>query len=163
MNEIFINLNSNKDIDNYLASRGCTCIEDIKQQAFLNMIEKGNDFILDLHEKNKLISYFFISCRNININQNKAVKFVSEDSIKEIAVSETYEEINIDFDALQQDEWYKGTVVEILASNNFGSIKKVEAFSGIPYKSLQRTLQITKKLIKENGNKYIKRSYSGSL
>jgi hypothetical protein len=163
VNDLFINLNSNKEIDNYLLSKGCKCIEDIKQQAFLNMIEKGESFIYQLHEKNKLLSYFFISCRNLNINQNKAVKFVSEDVIFNIADSEPYEEMNIDFDKLQQDEWYKGTFVEILASNNFGSIKKVEKFSGIPYKSLQRTLQITKKIIKDNGKKYIKRSHTGSL
>lgn len=163
MNDLFINLNSNKEIDNYLLSKGCKCIEDIKQQAFLNMIEKGESFIYELHEKKKLVSYFFISCRNLNINQNKAVKFVSEDVIVDIAEGEVYEEIHIDFNALKEDSWYKGTFIEILTDIEFGSIKKVETFTNIPYKSLQKTLQLTKKIIKENGNKYTKRSYTGSL
>jgi HD superfamily phosphohydrolase len=161
LDNIFKELLQQKQIDAYLKKKQCRNIEDVKQQAILNLLERGEPFILDLNQRKKINAYFVVSCLNISISQNKGVKFVSVVDVLDLQASGEYEEINIDFEALERVEWYKTNVAKKYLE--FGSLQKLSNFTEIPYKSLQKTVSLTKKIIKENGDKYIKRTSTGLL
>jgi hypothetical protein len=119
------------------------------------LLEKGESFICDLEQRGKLYSYFFIVCSNLQISQNKGVKIVESIEVSQNIFEGEYEEINIDFEALEKDYWYKATVLKKYLE--IGTIKKLSALTEIPYITLQQTISQTKQIILNNGEKYIKR------
>ncbi len=156
--EIFKKLYSTTKADSFLKKNRCSNIDDIKQQASLNILEKGNDFILNLHSQNKLDSYFFIACMNVYRNQIKTSKVIIDISVVDIPCELDYEEIAIDFDELEKDNWYKAKVAQQVTDVNIGTITNLSDITDIPYDSLRRTFDLTRKIIKDNGEKYIKRT-----
>jgi len=119
------------------------------------LLERGECFILDLQKRNKLDSYFFIVCSNLQISQNKGVKIVEAIEVPQNVFEGEYEEISIDFEALEKDHWYKATVLKKYLE--LGTIKKLSELTEIPYITLQQTISQAKQIILQNGEKYIKR------
>lgn len=155
---IFKKLYSKTKVDVFLKKNKCQNIEDIKQQASLNILEKGFDFINELENNNKLESYFFFCCLNVYRNEIKALKIQIDINTLDIAASAEYEEMSIDFDRLEQDYWFKSKVSQQITDVNIGSIQNLATFTEIPYHTLHKTISLTKKIIKDNGEKYIKRT-----
>ena len=156
--EIFKKLYSTTKADGFLKKNRCCNIDDVKQQASLNILEKGNDFILHLDRENKLESYFFIACINVFRNQLKVSKVIIDISVVDVPAELDYEEIAIDFDALEKESWYKSKVAQQVTEVNIGTITNLSDITDIPYNSLRRTFDLTRKIIKDNGEKYIKRT-----
>jgi hypothetical protein len=156
--EIFNKIYSSSKIDSYLKKNRCYNIDDIKQQVSLNILEKGDEFILKLHNSNKLQSYFFVSCVNLFRTEIKARKDVVDIDLVDCVDQLEYEEISIDFDKLEQQNWYKANVALKITDVNIGTIANLSSMTKIPYNSLRRTFELTRKIIKDNGEKYIKRT-----
>jgi hypothetical protein len=155
---IFKKLYETTKADLFLKKNRCCNIDDIKQQASLKILEKGNEFIIELEKNNKLEAYFFLVCLNLFRDEIKALKYEVDINTLDVEQNGEYEEISIDFDRLEKDYWYKAKVAQQVTDVNIATITKLSDKTDIPYYSLRRTFELTKKIIKENGEKYLKRT-----
>jgi len=117
------------------------CKDDIKQNAFIKLMQVNNSLIFDLDNTNKLKGYAY----RVIINEFK-------DFIKKSRVSvqienielknEDYEEININFESL---EWHEA---EILKLREQHTLRGIEQLTKISHNTINSILNnISKKII----------------
>jgi hypothetical protein len=128
---------------------------DIIQVTFLELLEKPDEFIIDLYTRNKLKQYVI----NMMYNQLKWQRSSYKKTLqKELSVFEFIdipEEIAPEkiIIPLHKLNWYDAKMLELYAEHK--SYRKIEAETGIEYSGICKTIQkVRKEIIKhiENEN-----------
>lgn len=135
--------------------------EDIKQEVFLSLLHKQDEFIIDLYNRGKIKAYIS-SCIFNEIYSPRSTtrkKYGKESSIfadtvalENIVITEFKKEINlieekaIDlFINLPKDNLYKKIFISLC---KYGSYRKLSNATGIPHTSLKDMITNLKKQIK---------------
>jgi len=87
----------------------------------------------------------------LQISQNKGVKIVEAIEVPQNVFEGEYEEISIDFEALEKDHWYKATVLKKYLE--LGTIKKLSELTEIPYITLHKNFCKHHLCLKSNASK----------
>ena len=124
--------------------------DDMKQYIILQMLEKPETLIIELHNKGRLKEYI---CRVFwnTTRMSKYNKFTKEaklfeplpGNVEEIE-SEAPDSLKIDLSGIY---WYKARILEKYAE--MGSYKAVSDDTGIPVSSIFRTVQQARKAYKQ--------------
>ena len=140
-NDIITELYLCHDIDKVINTLPAYCNEDIKQNAFLKLIQVNNSLILELYNSGKLNAYAY----RVIINEFKDFIKKNKESvgIENIELkNEEYEEININFDSL---EWYES---ELLKLREQHTLRGIEQLTNISHNTINSILNnISKKII----------------
>jgi len=140
-NDIITELYLCNDIDKVINTLPAYCKEDIKQNAFLKLIQVNNSLLLELYNSGKLNAYAY----RVIINEFKDFIKKNKESvgIENIELkNEEYEEININFDLL---EWYES---ELLKLREQHTLRGIEQLTNISHNTINSILNnISKKII----------------
>lgn len=140
-NDIITELYLCNDIDKVINTLPAYCKEDIKQNAFLKLIQVNNSLLLELYNSGKLNAYAY----RVIINEFKDFIKKNKESvgIENIELkNEEYEEININFDSL---EWYES---ELLKLREQHTLRGIEQLTNISHNTINSILNnISKKII----------------
>lgn len=123
--------------------------QDIKQHCFMELFEKEDSFILELHSRGKLKSYIckvlYNTARFTRTSFSKELgREVPTETFEDLADPE-YEEVNLDLKYLN---WYKKEILELYAEH--GTYQKVADLTQIPMSSIYNTvLQTRKEILKK--------------
>lgn len=124
--------------------------QDIRQHCFLELFEKSEEFILDLHNRGKLKNYIIKILYNTSkwscTNLHKQLGKETPTEIFNDSECEIYEEINIE-PVLKSIYWYKAELIRLYAEH--GTYQKVSDLTGIPLKSVYMTIIEARKEIKQ--------------
>jgi DNA-directed RNA polymerase specialized sigma24 family protein len=130
-----------KDIERVVNTLPVTCKEDIKQNAFLKLIQVNSSLVLELYNSGKLNAYAY----RIIINEFKDFIKKNKESvgIENLELkNEEYEEININFESL---EWHE---TEILKLREQHTLRGIEQLTKISHNTINSILNnISKKII----------------
>ena len=141
INDIISELYICKDIERVVNTLPVTCKEDIKQNAFLKLIQVNSSLVLELYNSGKLNAYAY----RIIINEFKDFIKKNKESIgiENIELkNEEYEEININFESL---EWHEA---EILKLREQHTLRGIEQLTKISHNTINSILNnISKKII----------------
>jgi DNA-directed RNA polymerase specialized sigma24 family protein len=141
INDIISELYICKDIERVVNTLQVTCKEDIKQNAFLKLIQVNSSLVLELYNSGKLNAYAY----RIIINEFKDFIKKNKESVEIENIelkNEEYEEININFDNL---EWYEA---EILKLREQHTLRGIEQLTKISHNTINSILNnISKKII----------------
>ena len=141
INDIISELYICKDIERVVNTLPVTCKEDIKQNAFLKLIQVNSSLVLELYNSGKLNAYAY----RIIINEFKDFIKKNKESIgiENIELkNEDYEEININFESL---EWHEA---EILKLREQHTLRGIEQLTKISHNTINSILNnISKKII----------------
>lgn len=141
INDIITELYLCNDIDKVINTLPANCKEDIKQNAFLKLIQVNNSLLLELYNSGKLNAYAY----RVIINEFKDFIKKNKESvgIENIELkNEEYEEININFDSL---EWYES---ELLKLREQHTLRGIEQLTNISHNTINSILNnISKKII----------------
>jgi DNA-directed RNA polymerase specialized sigma24 family protein len=141
INDIISELYLCNDIDKVINTLPAYCKEDIKQNAFLKLIQVNNSLLFELYNIGKLNAYAYrviINEFKDFIKKNKESVGIENLELK----NEEYEEININFDSL---EWYEA---EILKLREQHTLRGIEQLTKISYNTINSILNnISKKII----------------
>lgn len=147
INDIISELYLCKDINRVVNTLPIFCKEDIKQNAFLKLIQVNNSLVLELYNSGKLNAYAY----RIIINEFKDFIKKNKESIgiENIELkNEEYEEININFDNL---EWHEA---EILKLREKHTLRGIEQLTNISHNTINSILNNISKKIKNGKEKY---------
>jgi DNA-directed RNA polymerase specialized sigma24 family protein len=140
-NDIISELYICNDIEKVINTLPAYCKEDIKQNAFLKLIQVNNSLLLELHNSGKLNAYAY----RVIINEFKDFIKKNKESvgIENIELkNEEYEEININFESL---EWYES---ELLKLREQHTLRGIEQLTNISHNTINSILNnISKKII----------------
>jgi len=140
-NDIISELYICNDIEKVINTLPNYCKEDIKQNAFLKLIQVNNSLLLELYNSGKLNAYAY----RVIINEFKDFIKKNKESIgiENIELkNEDYEEININFDSL---EWYES---ELLKLREQHTLRGIEQLTNISHNTINSILNnISKKII----------------
>ena len=140
-NDIITELYLCNDIDKVINTLPAYCKEDIKQNAFLKLIQVNNSLLLELYNSGKLNAYAY----RVIINEFKNFIKKNKESIgiENIELkNEEYEEININFESL---EWYES---ELLKLREQHTLRGIEQLTNISHNTINSILNnISKKII----------------
>ena len=140
-NDIISELYICKDIERVVNTLPANCKEDIKQNAFLKLIQVNNSLILELYNSGKLNAYAYrviINEFKDYIKKNKESVGIENIELK----NEEYEEININFESL---EWHEA---EILKLREQHTLRGIEQLTKISHNTINSILNnISKKII----------------
>jgi len=124
--------------------------DDIKQHCFLELFEKSEEFILDLHKRNKLKHYIvkvlYNTSRWSGTPFHKQLGKETPTDIFKDSECEIYEEIDIE-PAIKSIYWYKAELIRLYAEH--GTFQKVSDLTKIPLKSVYTTIIEARKEIKK--------------
>lgn len=141
INDIISELYLCKDIERVVNTLPVSCKEDIKQNAFLKLIQVNSSLVLELYNSGKLNAYAY----RIIINEFKDFIKKNKESIgiENIELkNEEYEEININFESL---EWHEA---EILKLREQHTLRGIEQLTKISHNTINSILNnISKKII----------------
>lgn len=123
--------------------------DDIKQHCFLELFEKDEALIMDLHERGKLKAYIcktlYNTARFTRTSFAKQLGREEPTECLEDTIDEEYEEIELDLSNLH---WYKREMIKLYAEQ--GTYKKVSDLTHIPFSSVYNTvLETRKQILKE--------------
>lgn len=147
INDIISELYLCKDIERVVNTLPGSCKEDIKQNAFLKLIQVNSSLVLELYNSGKLNAYAY----RIIINEFKDFIKKNKESIgiENIELkNEEYEEININFESL---EWHE---VEILKLRKQHTLRGIEQLTNISHNTINSILNNISKKIKNGKEKY---------
>ena len=146
-NDIITELYLCNDIDKVINTLPAYCKEDIKQNAFLKLIQVNNSLLLELYNSGKLNAYAY----RVIINEFKDFIKKNKESvgIENIELkNEEYEEININFDSL---EWYES---ELLKLREKHTLRGIEQLTNISHNTINSIINNISKKIKNGKEKY---------
>jgi len=146
-NDIISELYICNDIDKVINTLPSYCKEDIKQNAFLKLIQVNNSLLLELYNSGKLNAYAY----RVIINEFKDFIKKNKESIgiENIELkNEDYEEININFDLL---EWHES---EILKLREKHTLRGIEQLTNISHNTINSIINNISKKIKNGKEKY---------
>jgi DNA-directed RNA polymerase specialized sigma24 family protein len=123
--------------------------QDIKQHCFLELFEKDEAFIMDLHERGKLKNYIvkvlYNTARFTRTSFTKQLGRETPTESFEETIDEEYEEVTVNLENLH---WYNREVLKLYAEE--GTYQKVSKLTQIPMTSIYQTVLATRKqLLKE--------------
>lgn len=147
INDIISELYICKDIERVVNTLPVSCKEDIKQNAFLKLIQVNSSLVLELYNSGKLNAYAY----RIIINEFKDFIKKNKESIgiENIELkNEEYEEININFESL---EWHEA---ELLKLREQHTLRKIEQLTNISHNTINSILNNISKKIKNGKEKY---------
>lgn len=141
INDIISELYICKDIERVINTLPAYCKEDIKQNAFLKLIQVNSSLVLELYNSGKLNAYAYrviINEFKDFIKKNKESVGIENLELK----NEEYEEININFESL---EWHEA---EILKLREQHTLRGIEQLTNISHNTINSILNnISKKII----------------
>jgi DNA-directed RNA polymerase specialized sigma24 family protein len=146
-NDIITELYLCHDIERVVNTLPVYCKEDIKQNAFLKLIQVNNSLLLELYNSGKLNAYAY----RVIINEFKDFIKKNKESvgIENIELkNEEYEEININFDNL---EWHEA---ELLKLREQHTLRGIEQLTKISHNTINSILNNISKKIKNGKEKY---------
>lgn len=130
---------------------------DLKAEVFLVLCEMNEDKLIGLYERNELKFYIVRTMLNM-IKSDRSNFYKSYRNYTEYVDNDT-EEI-IDFDKLDLVDklaknleglhWYNATLLKLYAIDFKKNAKELSRRTGIPYMSIVRTINKTKKQMKTN-------------
>lgn len=148
--EILTEIYLSAEVETMIRSlKPCHLQDDIKQHCFMELFEKNEEFIMDLHKRGKLKNYIvkvlYNTARFTRTSFTKQLgKETPTESFEEV-IDETYEEIEADLSNLH---WYKREVLKLYAEQ--GTYQKVSDLTHIPMTSIYQTvLEARKQILKE--------------
>jgi DNA-directed RNA polymerase specialized sigma24 family protein len=132
--------------------------DDIKQTAFLELLEKPEELILELYHKNKLRHYVVKTIYNTanfseskHNRQHRRAKEIPTECFPCTPIEDTeeYEDLlKACVVKVSELDWYKRELLTLYAQE--GTYRKLEALTGIPLNSIHDAVKKAKEEIKKN-------------
>ena len=151
-NDIITEIYLSKEIKNFKAKLPDAIRDDVVQHVFCEILEKEDEFIIDLHNRGKLKSYIVVCIYN-------AAKLSKHNSFGRQQSKELYLDILPDHFISQYEtpdidllSWYENGIIELYAEHN--SVRLVCNETHIPKTSIRRTILKARGKI-NNYNNYI--------
>jgi hypothetical protein len=143
---------NNIDFNNYLKSIDKDYRDDLKQDVICELLEKGNDFIFDLHQKNKLanyaikMAYFKVNDRQKRFSKkyerfNELPNDVNDDT------RDVVKDVRLDLTPIEQE------YLNALYKCNLNK-SKLAKLTGIPRRDLIQIIQAIQNKIKVDNDGY---------
>lgn len=124
--------------------------DDIRQHCFLELFEKSEEFILDLHARGKLKNYIIKVMYNTSRWSRTTLSKQLGNEIPTEAFTDTecdvYNEVDIE-PAMEKIYWYEAGLIRLYAEH--GTFQKVSDITKIPLKSVWTTIVEARKKIKQ--------------
>ena len=130
---------------------------DLKAEVFLVLCEMNEEKLIGLYERNELKFYIVRIMLNM-IKSDRSNFYKSYRNYTEYVDNDT--ETEIDFDKLDLVDklsknleglhWYNATLLKLYAIDFKKNAKELSRKTGIPYMSIIRTINKTKKQMKQN-------------
>jgi hypothetical protein len=142
---------NNADFNNYLKSIDKDYRDDLKQDVICELLEKGNDFIFDLHKKNKLANYA-IKMAYFKVNDKQKRFSKKYDRFNELPndvsdVSDMVKDVRLSLTPIEQE------YLNALYKCNLNK-SKLAKLTGIPRRDLIQIIQAIKNKIKVDNDGY---------
>jgi hypothetical protein len=153
-NEILVEFWNSKDVNNAIAKMHPVELQqDLKSEVFLILAELDNDKIVGLYQRKELKFYIVRIILNLVKSTDKKFfqKYRNFIEYKEIDTAEVFQEDIIDnvINAVDELYWYQKEVLRLYANEFDCNARELSRKTGIPYMSLIRTINQTKKELKK--------------
>ena len=130
---------------------------DLKAEVFLVLCEMNEDKLIGLYERNELKFYIVRIMLNM-IKSDRSNFYKSYRNYTEYVDNDTEVEVNFDksdlVDKLEKNleglHWYNKEILKLYAIDFKKNAKELSRKTGIPYMSIVRTINKTKKQMKTN-------------
>jgi hypothetical protein len=130
---------------------------DLKAEVFLVLCEMNEDKLIGLYERNELKFYIVRVMLNM-IKSDRSNFYKSYRNYTEYVDNDTEAEVNFDksdlVDKLEKNleglHWYNKEILKLYAIDFKKNAKELSRKTGIPYMSIVRTINKTKKQMKTN-------------
>jgi hypothetical protein len=130
---------------------------DLKAEVFLVLCEMNEDKLIGMYERNELKFYIVRVMLNM-IKSDRSNFYKSYRNYTEYVDNDTEAEVNFDksdlVDKLEKNleglHWYNKEILKLYAIDFKKNAKELSRKTGIPYMSIVRTINKTKKQMKTN-------------
>ena len=130
---------------------------DLKAEVFLVLCEMNEDKLIGMYERNELKFYIVRIMLNM-IKSDRSNFYKSYRNYTEYVDNDTEAEVNFDksdlIDKLEKNleglHWYNKEILKLYAIDFKKNAKELSRKTGIPYMSIVRTINKTKKQMKTN-------------
>ena len=130
---------------------------DLKAEVFLVLCEMNEDKLIGMYERNELKFYIVRIMLNM-IKSDRSNFYKSYRNYTEYVDNDTQAEVNFDkldlVDKLEKNleglHWYNAAILKLYAIDFKKNAKELSRKTGIPYMSIVRTINKTKKQMKTN-------------
>lgn len=130
---------------------------DLKAEVFLVLCEMNEEKLIGLYERNELKFYIVRTMLNM-IKSDRSNFYKSYRNYTEYVDNDTETEVNFDkldlVDKLEKNleglHWYNAAILKLYAIDFKKNAKELSRKTGIPYMSIVRTINKTKKQMKTN-------------
>jgi hypothetical protein len=130
---------------------------DLKAEVFLVLCEMNEDKLIGMYERNELKFYIVRIMLNM-IKSDRSNFYKSYRNYTEYVENDTEAEVNFDksdlVDKLEKNleglHWYNKEILKLYAIDFKKNAKELSRKTGIPYMSIVRTINKTKKQMKTN-------------
>jgi hypothetical protein len=130
---------------------------DLKAEVFLVLCEMNEEKLIGMYERNELKFYIVRIMLNM-IKSDRSNFYKSYRNYTEYVDNDTEAEVNFDksdlFDKLEKNleglHWYNKEILKLYAIDFKKNAKELSRKTGIPYMSIVRTINKTKKQMKTN-------------
>ena len=130
---------------------------DLKAEVFLVLCEMNEDKLIGMYERNELKFYIVRIMLNM-IKSDRSNFYKSYRNYTEYVDNDTEAEVNFDksdlVDKLEKNleglHWYNKEILKLYAIDFKKNAKELSRKTGIPYMSIVRTINKTKKQMKQN-------------
>lgn len=131
---------------------------DLKAEVFLVLCEMNEDKLKGMYERNELKFYIVRTMLNMIKSDRSTFYKNYRNHIEFVDVDKDFEIINYDkmdlIDKLEKNleglHWYNKEILKLYAIDFKKNAKELSRKTGIPYMSLVRTINKTKKQMKQN-------------
>ena len=130
---------------------------DLKAEVFLVLCEMNEEKLIGMYERNELKFYIVRIMLNM-IKSDRSNFYKSYRNYTEYVDNDTQAEVNFDkldlVDKLEKNleglHWYNAAILKLYAIDFKKNAKELSRKTGIPYMSIVRTINKTKKQMKTN-------------
>jgi len=138
--EILTEIYLSAEVEKMIRSlKPCHLQDDIKQHCFIELLEKDEEFIMDLHNRGKLKNYIvkvlYNTARFTRTSFTKQLGKETPTETFEDVPEEEYEGVSVNIENLH---WYKREVLKLYAEQ--GTYQKVSDLTHIPMTSIYQTV-----------------------
>ena len=145
-NQIIADLFTSKDFNSCIKKMKPESLQDeLKAEVALILCEKPEEVIIELWELGKL--KFYTVRIILNLMQSSSSPFYKKFRVSNVELSEIIEPIIVEYDhrkdaAINEIEnlyWYDREILKLYGE--YGTYRKVEEVTGIPFESIYKTVQ----------------------
>lgn len=124
--------------------------EEVLQHTFMELLNKSDDEIIDLHVRNKLTAYVAKMLFNMVRWERSTFSKLKAKEISLESLPEVLEDIEIEviLVPLQKIHWYEAKILELYAEHK--TYRKVAEITGIPHISIYHTVKNARRNIKKH-------------